>query len=62
VALPIVSTVGVMLVRRHPVAPAVTAVLLVKITILLAALWLGVLAQLLTDRHRPFTADMSAVL
>jgi hypothetical protein len=64
VALPTVMATGVMLVRRHPVAPVLGGVVLVKVTTLFTALWLGVVAQLLDGREVPFTADMvpSAVL
>jgi hypothetical protein len=64
VALPMVIATGVLLIRRHPVAPVLAIVVLVKITTLFTALWLGVVAQVLAGRHVPFTADMvpSAVL
>jgi hypothetical protein len=64
VALPVVTVTGVMLVRRHPVAPVLGGVVLVKVTTLFTGLWLGVAAQLLDGREVPFTPDMvpSAVL
>jgi hypothetical protein len=57
-ALPAVIASGVMLVRRHPMASVVGGVVLVKVTTLFTALWLGVAAQVLSGRHVPFTADM----
>jgi hypothetical protein len=64
VALPAVVATGVMLVRRHPMAGVLGGVVLVKVTTLFTALWLGVAAKLLEGRDVPFTADMvpSAVL
>lgn len=64
VALPVVIVTGVMLIRRHPMAVVLGGVVLVKITTLFTALWLGVLAQLLTGQDVAFTPDMvpSAVL
>jgi hypothetical protein len=58
VALPIVVATGILLIRRHPAGPVLGGVVLVKITTLFTALWLGVLAQLLAGEHVPFTADM----
>jgi hypothetical protein len=58
VALPAVVATGLLMVRRHPIAPVLAGVLLVKITTLFTALWLGVLAQLLAGEEVPFTADM----
>ena len=58
VALPTVIATGVMLLRRHPMAVVLAGVVLVKITTLFTALWLGVLTQLAVDQHVPFTADM----
>jgi hypothetical protein len=58
VALPAVIATGVMLLRRHPMAAVVGGVVLVKVTTLFTALWLGVGAQLLAGRHVAFTADM----
>jgi hypothetical protein len=64
VALPMVIATGVLLIRRHPMAPILAIVVLVKITTLFTALWLGVVAQMLAGRHVRFTPDMvpSAVL
>jgi hypothetical protein len=64
VALPAVIATGVMLLRRHPMAPVLAGVVLVKVTTLFTALWLGVVAQLLAGRHVPLTPDMvpSAIL
>ncbi len=64
VALPVVIVTGVMLIRRHPMAVVLGGVVLVKITTLFAALWLGVLAQVLAGVHVALTPDMvpSAVL
>lgn len=64
VALPVVIMTGVMLIRRHPMAVVLAGVVLVKITTLFTALWLGVLAQALAGEHVTFTPDMapSAVL
>ena len=64
VALPMVIATGVMLIRRHTMAPVLAIVVLVKITTLFTALWLGIVTQVLAGRHVPFTADMvpSAVL
>jgi hypothetical protein len=64
VALPMVIATGVLLLRRHPMAVVLAGIVLVKITTLFTALWLGVLAQLAVGQHVPFTADMvpSAVL
>jgi hypothetical protein len=50
--------VYVLLLRRHPMAAVVGGVVLVKVTTLFTALWLGVGAQLLAGRHVAFTADM----
>jgi hypothetical protein len=58
VALPAVIATGVMLVRRHPMAAVVGGVVLVKVTTLFTALWLGVAAELLAGRHVGFTPDM----
>ena len=41
VALPAVVATGVALLRRHPVAPALAAVVLVKVMTLFAVLWAG---------------------
>jgi hypothetical protein len=57
-ALPVVVATGILLIRRHPLAPVLGGVVLVKITTLFTALWLGVLAQLLAGEDVPFTADM----
>jgi len=64
VALPVVIVTGVMLIRRHPMSVVLGGVVLVKITTLFAALWLGVLAQVVAGEHVAFTPDMvpSAVL
>lgn len=64
VALPVVIATGVMLIRRHPMAVVLGGIVLVKITTLFTALWLGVLAQVLAGEHVAFTPDMvpSAVL
>jgi hypothetical protein len=64
VALPAVVATGVLLVRRHPVSPVLGGVVLVKVTTLFTALWLGVGARLLDGGHVAFTPDMvpSAVL
>ena len=58
VALPAVVATGVMLLRRHPVAPIVAGVVLVKVTTLFTALWLGVAAHVLDGRAVAFTPDM----
>lgn len=64
VALPVVIVTGVMLIRRHPMSVVLGGVVLVKITTLFTALWLGVLAQALAGEHVALTPDMvpSAVL
>jgi hypothetical protein len=64
VALPAVIATGAMLLRRHPMAVVLAGVVLVKITTLFTALWLGVLTQVAVGQHVPVTADMlpSAVL
>ena len=64
VALPVVIVTGVMLIRRHPMAVVLGGVVLVKITTLFTALWLGVLAQVVAGESVAFTPDMvpSAVL
>ena len=58
VALPAVIATGVMLIRRHPMAVVLAGVVLVKITTLFTALWLGVLAQALAGEHIALTPDM----
>ncbi len=58
VALPTVVVTGIMLVRRHPAAPAIGGVVLVKILTLFTALWLGTAAAALDGLSVPFTADM----
>ena len=64
VALPVVIVTGVMLIRRHPMAVVLGGVVLVKITTLFTALWLGVLAQVVAGESVALTPDMvpSAVL
>lgn len=64
VALPVVVASGVMLLRRHPVAVVLAGVVLVKVSTLFLALWLGVVARVLDGEAVPFTADLvpSAVL
>ncbi len=64
VALPVVIMTGVMLIRRHPMAVVIAGIVLVKITTLFTALWLGVVAQVLAGGPVAFTPDMvpSAVL
>jgi hypothetical protein len=58
IALPAVIATGVMLLRRHPIAEVVAGVVLVKITTLFTALWLGVAAKLVAGRDVTFTPDM----
>ena len=64
VALPVVIVTGVLLMRGHPMAVLLAGVVLVKITTLFTALWLGVLAQVLAGNQVALTPDMvpSAVL
>ena len=64
VALPMVIATGILLLPRHPMAVVLAGVVLVKITALFTALWLGVLTRLTVGEHVQFTADMvpSAVL
>jgi len=47
----------VMLLRGRPVAGPLTAVALVKIVTLFAALWAGVLVQVVQDGHASLAAD-----
>jgi hypothetical protein len=58
VALPVVIGVGVLMIRRHPMAAVLGAVVLVKIATLFTALWLGVLVTLVSGAHVGFTPDM----
>ena len=52
VVLPAIAAVGVMLLRGRPVAGPLTAVALVKIVTLFAALWAGVLVEARAGRPR----------
>lgn len=58
VALPAVVAVGVLLIRRHPMAAILGGVVLVKVSTLFTALWLGVAARRLDGLPVPFTPDM----
>ena len=49
VVLPAIAAVGVLLLRRHPAAPALAAVALLKILTLFTALWAGPVLALVTD-------------
>jgi hypothetical protein len=57
IVLPAIGAVGVMLLRGRPVAGPLTAVALVKIVTLFAALWAGVLVQVVQDGHASLAAD-----
>ena len=58
VALPVVIAVGVLMIRCHPMAAVLGGVVLVKVLTLFTALWLGVLAGLVSGEHVGFTVDM----
>lgn len=60
VALPAVVATGVALLRRHPVAPALTAVVLVKVITLFAVLWVGAAALPLAGQAFVLTPDLLA--
>jgi hypothetical protein len=60
VALPAVVATGVALVRGHPVAPALGAVVLVKVVTLFAVLWAGAAALPLAGLAFVLTPDMLA--
>ena len=51
VVLPCIGAVGVMLVRRRPIAGPLAAVALIKIVTLFAALWAGVVVGFVEDGH-----------
>lgn len=57
IVLPCVAFVGVLLVRKHPIAGPLAAVALIKIVTLFAALWAGVIAGLIEDGHVTLAAD-----
>jgi hypothetical protein len=57
VVLPAIGAVGAMLLRGRPIAGPLTAVALVKIVTLFAALWVGVLVQVVQDGHASLAAD-----
>lgn len=60
VALPAVVATGVALLRRHPVAPAIAAVVLVKVITLFTVLWVGSAALPLAGQAFALTPDLLA--
>ena len=48
IVLPLVVTVGALLLRRHPAGPALAVVALIKVVTLFTALWAGPLVSLVT--------------
>jgi hypothetical protein len=57
-ALPTVVVTGILLIRDHPASGVLGGVVLVKITTLFSALWLGVLVQSVAGSGTSFTLDM----
>lgn len=49
IVLPLVTTVGVLLLRRHRAGPALAVVALIKVVTLFTALWAGPLVALVSD-------------
>jgi hypothetical protein len=58
VALPAVVATGVALIRRHPVAPALGAVVLVKVITLFTVLWVGAATLPLAGMSFAATPDL----
>jgi hypothetical protein len=57
-ALPTVVATGILLIRDHPASGVLGGVVLVKISTLFSALWLGVLVQSIAGSGASFTPDM----
>jgi len=57
VVLPCIAAVGVLLLRGQPIAGPLTAIALIKIVTLFAALWAGVVVGLVEDGHVALAAD-----
>jgi hypothetical protein len=57
-ALPTVVATGILLIRDHPASGVLGGMVLVKISTLFTALWLGVLVQSIAGSGTSFTPDM----
>jgi len=57
VVLPCIAAVGMMLLRKRPIAGPLAAVALIKIVTLFAALWAGVVVGFIEDGHVTLAAD-----